>query len=148
MKFSVKIPEIHFFHRFLPWQDTSSYCLAALRLFEFIWPLFPKNWGTIPTFSKSGFWRSKLISGSQFQSWLKTIHFKILIYSRNLKTKNFYVFQVNLSEISFLVLSTVLVDKTVFDFKVFTVGEIIRPGLTDFRAVLNCLSLIRPKNKR
>ena len=66
-------------------------------------------------------------------------------YDRNRETKN--VFQVNLSEISFLVLSTVLADKTVFDFKVSTVGEIIRPGLTDFRAVLNFLSLIRPKNK-
>ena len=66
-------------------------------------------------------------------------------YDRNRETKN--VFQAILSEISFLVLSTILADKTVFDFKVSTFGEVIRPDLTDFRAVLSCLSLIRPKIK-
>ena len=106
--------------RFLPWQDTSSYGLAALRLFEFIWPLFPQNWGTILTFSKSGFWRSNMISGSQFQSWRNKVHFKILIYSRNLKTKN--VFQINLWEIWISALSTFWAYKTVFDFKFSTMG--------------------------
>ena len=45
-------------------------------------------------------------------------------------------------------LSSFWADKTVFDFKVSTVGEIIRLGSTDFRAVLSCLSPTRPKNRR
>ena len=58
-------------------------------------------------------------------------------YGRNFEIKN--VLQVILSEISFSELSTFWADKTVFDFKVSTLGEIIRPSLTDFRAVLSCL---------
>ena len=52
--------------RFLPWQDTSSYGLAALRLFEFIWLLFSQNWGTISTFQN-------LVSEGQI--WFQAVNF-------------------------------------------------------------------------
>ena len=87
-----------------------------------------------------------MISGSQFQSCRNTIHFKTLIYSRNLKAKN--LFQVNLSEIWISALSTFWAYKTVVVFKVSTVGKIIWPGFTDYRAVLSYLSPTRPKNRR